>query len=40
MTIEQARRILDRVRDGARFPGYVVDQALRATGDLAGGRSR
>lgn len=39
MTITQARRILDRVRDGESFSDYVVNLALRMTGDLPwGGR--
>tara|TARA_R110000823_G_scaffold14486_1_gene47645 strand:- start:164 stop:283 length:120 start_codon:yes stop_codon:yes gene_type:complete len=34
MTIELANKILDRIRDGAIYPPHVVDEALKATGDL------
>ena len=34
MTLEMARRVLDRVRDGANYPEHVITEALIATGDL------
>ena len=34
MTYEMAVKILDRVRDGAHYPKHVIDEALKATGDL------
>lgn len=34
MTHEQANRILDRVREGQTYQGWIVDLALQLTGDL------
>lgn len=34
MTIEQAKHILNRVREGAEYPLSLVNQALMMTGDL------
>ena len=34
MTYEMAMKILDRVRDGASYPTHVINEALKATGDL------
>ena len=35
MSYEMAKKILDRVRDGASYyPTHVIIQALQATGDL------
>lgn len=34
MTIEEARRILDRVKDGQDVPVEEVALALKATGDI------
>ena len=34
MTLEMARRVLDRVRDGASYPAHIITEALKATGDL------
>lgn len=35
MTIEEARRLLDAVKDGSTFPTRAeIDEALRLTGDL------
>lgn len=36
MTIEQARRVLDRVREGILYPPHVVTLALQLTGDIDG----
>jgi len=37
LTIEEARRILDLIRNGqANFPRHLIDEALQATGDLPG----
>lgn len=35
MTIEEARRLLDAVKDGSTFPSAAeIREALRLTGDL------
>ena len=34
MTYELAKKILDRVKDGAIYPTHVITEALKATGDL------
>lgn len=34
MTIEQARRILDEVKEGISHPVVLITQALFVTGDL------
>jgi len=34
MTLEEARRILNEVREGKWHPVYLVTQALHITGDL------
>ena len=34
MTREDARRILDRARDGADVPEHLITRALQASGDL------
>lgn len=34
MTIEQARRILDEVKEGIDHPVVLITQALFVTGDL------
>ena len=34
MSYAMAKKILDRVRDGASYPTHVIIQALKATGDL------
>lgn len=34
MNYYQAMRILDRLKEGWDYPAYVIDQALRMTGDL------
>ena len=34
MSYEMAKKILDRVRDGAAYPTHIIIQALQATGDL------
>ena len=36
MTNEQAHKILNRLRDGEDYPLWVIQKALRATGDLDG----
>ena len=33
--LQQARAILDMLRDGADVPADVIDYALRVTGDMA-----
>lgn len=35
MTRDQAKRILDRARDGNDIPGYMVSEALRVSGDVS-----
>jgi len=34
MTYEMAKKILDRVVDGASYPEQVITEALKATGDI------
>lgn len=34
MSHKTAMQILDRVRDGVLYPEYIINQALRLTGDL------
>ena len=34
MTYEDAKQILDRVREGIAYPEHVITQALMMTGDL------
>ena len=34
MSYAMAKKILDRVRDGAAYPEHVVTAALKVTGDL------
>jgi hypothetical protein len=34
MTYEMAKKILDRVRDGATYPTHIITAALKVTGDL------
>ena len=34
MTPDQARQILDRLRDGEAYPAAVVNRALFAAGDI------
>ena len=34
ITIEEARRLLNRVKDGENIPVEEVDLALKATGDI------
>ena len=34
MTLEMARRVLDRLKDGADYSEQTIRQALIATGDL------
>lgn len=34
MTREAAKTLLDHIREGANAPAYLIDAALRATGDL------
>lgn len=35
MTLQQARRVLDRVVDGdTTIPGYIINLALTITGDI------
>jgi hypothetical protein len=34
MTLEDARRLLDRVREGHNAPSYLITLALILTGDL------
>lgn len=33
MNIQDARRLLDTVKEGASYPAEVIDKALDATGD-------
>ena len=34
MTYEMAKKILDRLKDGADYSEQIIRQALKATGDL------
>ena len=34
MSYEMAKKILDRVKDGANYPAHVITEALKVTGDL------
>lgn len=34
MSLQQANQLLDRLRDGQPVPGYLVELALMATGDM------
>jgi len=34
MSYAMAKRVLDRVRDGATYPTHIIIQALKITGDL------
>lgn len=34
MTLQQAMRILDRIKDGFEYPASIINQALMLTGDL------
>lgn len=34
MTIDKAHQILNAVKDGAVYSQFIIDQALKMTGDL------
>lgn len=36
MTLELARKILNRVKDGEDYPEHIIARALNTTGDLDG----
>jgi hypothetical protein len=36
MTPQEAHKLLDRVRDGQLVPLYLINRALKATGDKTG----
>ena len=36
MNYDQAKAILDRVRDGVVYPRHTIDKALEMTGDIDG----
>jgi len=36
MNHDQAKAILDRVRDGVAYPRHTIDKALEMTGDIDG----
>jgi hypothetical protein len=35
MTHQQAMQLLDRVKDGQKYPEHIISEALRLTGDLS-----